>query len=170
MVGLEPSCTATLRGDWPKLLGGEPELPSRVHTLAEFLDEREVALPTLGGAAMTQVHCHQHAVLGTAADQRLTARLGLTNRQLDAGCCGLAGAFGFERGHYEVSVALAERALLPAVRAAEPDTLLLADGLSCRTQLTQLEPSARPLHLAEVLLRAFERPEQDTRRAPHSPG
>ncbi|MFD8480642.1 FAD-binding and (Fe-S)-binding domain-containing protein [Kitasatospora sp. NPDC059673] len=161
VVGLEPSCTATLRGDWPKLLD-EPELPSRVRSLAEFLDEREVALPQLTGAAMTQVHCHQHAVLGTAADQRLTARLGLTNRQLDAGCCGLAGAFGFERGHYEVSVAAAERALLPAVRAAGPGTLLLADGLSCRTQLTQLEPSARPLHLAQVLLRALEQSGQSS--------
>ncbi|MFI9785278.1 FAD-binding and (Fe-S)-binding domain-containing protein [Kitasatospora sp. NPDC051984] len=160
VVGLEPSCTATLRGDWPKLLDA-PELPSRVRTLAEFLDENEVALPRLGGTAMTQVHCHQHAVLGTDADQRLTAMLGLTNRHLDAGCCGLAGAFGFERGHYEVSVAAAERALLPAVRAAEPGTLLLADGLSCRTQLTQLEPSARPLHLAEVLLRALEQTRQN---------
>ncbi|OKJ13997.1 FAD-binding and (Fe-S)-binding domain-containing protein [Kitasatospora sp. CB01950] len=163
VVGLEPSCTATLRGDWPKLLDGPLELLSRVRTLAEFLDEREVALPRLTGEAMTQVHCHQHAVLGTAADRRLTERLGLTNRQLDAGCCGLAGAFGFERGHYEVSVAVAERALLPAVRAAAPGTLLLADGLSCRTQLTQLEPSARPLHLAEVLLRAIG-------QAGHSPG
>ncbi|MFJ5927460.1 FAD-binding and (Fe-S)-binding domain-containing protein [Kitasatospora sp. NPDC092948] len=163
VIGLEPSCTATLRGDWPKLLDGPLELPARVRTLAEFLDEREVVLPQLTGPAMTQVHCHQHAVLGTAADQRIAARLGLTNRQLDAGCCGLAGAFGFERGHYEVSVAIAERALLPAVRAADPDTLLLADGLSCRTQLTQLEPSARPLHLAQALLRAFEQSEQGGR-------
>ncbi|QKW23735.1 FAD-binding oxidoreductase [Kitasatospora sp. NA04385] len=168
VVGLEPSCTATLRADWPRLLpGAASELPSRISTLAEFLDGRAVELPELTGPAMTQVHCHQHAVLGTGADRRITARLGLDNRQLDAGCCGLAGTFGFERGHWEVSVAAAERALLPAVRAAAPETLLLADGLSCRTQLTQLEPSARPLHLAEVLLRAFEEAEG----APdHSPG
>ncbi|WP_099897169.1 FAD-binding and (Fe-S)-binding domain-containing protein [Streptomyces sp. TLI_171] len=156
VVGLEPSCTATLRADWPRLLDA-PELSSRVRTFAEFLDERQVALPRVGGEAMTQVHCHQHAVLGTDADRRVTDRLGLTNRQLDAGCCGLAGAFGFERGHYDLSVAIAERALLPAVRAAAPDALLLADGLSCRTQLTQLEPTARPMHLAEVLLHAFRR-------------
>ncbi|MFJ1753378.1 FAD-binding and (Fe-S)-binding domain-containing protein [Kitasatospora sp. NPDC088134] len=163
VVGLEPSCTATLRADWPRLLPGV-ELPSRVRTFAEFLDEREVVLPELTGEALTQVHCHQHAVLGTAADRRLTARLGLAERPLDAGCCGLAGAFGFERGHYDLSVAIAERALLPAVRAAAPETVLLADGLSCRTQIAELAPGARPLHLAELLLRAFEqsaeRPEQ----------
>ncbi|MEV4616601.1 FAD-binding and (Fe-S)-binding domain-containing protein [Kitasatospora sp. NPDC049258] len=152
VVGLDPSCTAALREEWPRLLGAEAgPLPGRVRTLAEFLDGAGVALPRLGGRAVTQVHCHQHAVLGTAADRRIEARIGLDNRVLDSGCCGLAGNFGFERGHYEVSVAAAERVLMPAVRAAGPDTLVLADGLSCRLQIGQLGDGRRALHLAEVL-------------------
>jgi len=154
VVGLEPSCTAALREEWPKLLG-ERELPGRVRTFAEFLDESGAALPRLGGSAVTQVHCHQHAVLGTDADRRVSARLGLANELLDSGCCGLAGDFGFTRGHYEVSVAAAERVLMPAVRAADPDTLILADGLSCRVQISQLGDGRRPLHLAEAVLRAL---------------
>jgi Fe-S oxidoreductase len=104
--------------------------------------------------ALTQVHCHQHAALGTAADEQLLAAIGLDNRMLDSGCCGLAGNFGFERKHYEVSRAAAERVLLPEVRAAGPQTLLLADGFSCRTQIGQLG-GRRALHLAEVLLQAL---------------
>ncbi|GAA4876288.1 FAD-binding and (Fe-S)-binding domain-containing protein [Kitasatospora terrestris] len=154
VVGLEPSCTATLREEWPRLIG-EHRLPARVRTFAELLDDHGVDLPRLGDTALTQVHCHQHAVLGTDADRRVAERLGLANTVLDSGCCGLAGSFGMERGHYEVSVAAAERVLLPAVRAAAPDTLLLADGLSCRTQINDLAPGHRPLHLAEVVLRAL---------------
>ncbi|GAA2749661.1 FAD-binding and (Fe-S)-binding domain-containing protein [Kitasatospora cinereorecta] len=155
VIGLEPSCTAALREEWPRLIG-ERGLPDRVRTFAEFLDGEQVALPRLGGRALTQVHCHHTAVLGTDADRRIEARLGLANRVLDSGCCGLAGDFGFTRGHFEVSVAAAERVLMPAVRAADPDTLLLADGLSCRTQIAQLAPGRRPLHLAEVVLRALD--------------
>ncbi|WP_033821286.1 FAD-binding and (Fe-S)-binding domain-containing protein [Kitasatospora sp. MBT63] len=152
VVGLDPSCTAALREEWPRLLGAEARpAAARVRTLAELLDDAGVDLPYLGGRAVTQVHCHQHAVLGTAADRRIEARIGLANEVLDSGCCGLAGNFGFERGHYEVSVAAAERVLMPAVRAAAPDTLVLADGLSCRTQIAQLGDGRRALHLAELL-------------------
>ncbi|MGO4427110.1 FAD-binding oxidoreductase, partial [Streptomyces sp. MCAF7] len=96
-----------------------------------------------------QTHCHQHAVLGDAAERRLRARAGLTG-ELSGGCCGLAGNFGFERGHYDVSVACAEEQLLPSVRAADPAAEVLADGFSCRTQLEQLA-GRRARHLAEVL-------------------
>ncbi|WP_405020737.1 FAD-binding oxidoreductase [Kitasatospora sp. NBC_00070] len=153
VLGLDPSCTATLREELPRLLGpAAGDVPGRVHTLAEFLDREGVELPRLDGVrAITQTHCHQHAVLGTAADRRLDRRTGLDNRVLDSGCCGLAGNFGFERGHYEVSVALAERVLLPAVRAADEDTVLLADGFSCRTQIGQLGDGRRAVHLAQLL-------------------
>ncbi|WP_354643661.1 FAD-binding and (Fe-S)-binding domain-containing protein [Kitasatospora camelliae] len=151
VVGLEPSCTAALREEWPRLIG-EREFPDRVRTLAEFLDESGAELPRLDGrSAITQVHCHQHAVLGTGADRRIDARTGLDNRVLDSGCCGLAGDFGFTRGHYEVSVAVAERVLMPAVRAAGEDTVVLADGLSCRTQIAQLADGRRAVHLAQLL-------------------
>ncbi|MFE3113856.1 FAD-binding and (Fe-S)-binding domain-containing protein [Kitasatospora indigofera] len=158
VVGLDPSCTAALREEVPKLLGpaGRPAA-DRVRTFAEFLDEYAAGLelPRAGGEAITQTHCHQHAVLGTAADRRIDARIGLANRVLDSGCCGLAGNFGFERGHYEVSVAVAERVLLPEVRAAAAGTVVLADGFSCRTQIAQLGDGRRALHLAELLQRAL---------------
>ncbi|MFF2079964.1 FAD-binding and (Fe-S)-binding domain-containing protein [Kitasatospora sp. NPDC058162] len=156
VIGLEPSCTATLREDLPRLLGadGRP-LSERTRTFAEFIDEYapDAPLPRVRPAAVTQTHCHQHAVLGSAADRRVEARLGLDNRVLDSGCCGLAGNFGFEQGHFEVSEAIAERVLLPEVRAAGPDTAILADGFSCRTQIAQLADGRRALHLAELIAR-----------------
>ncbi|MFJ4188734.1 FAD-binding and (Fe-S)-binding domain-containing protein [Kitasatospora sp. NPDC089509] len=156
VIGLDPSCTATLREDLPRLLGpdGRP-LADRTRTFAEFIDEYapDAPLPRIRLDAVTQTHCHQHAVLGSAADRRVEARLGLENRVLDSGCCGLAGNFGFEQGHFEVSEAIAERVLLPEVRAAGPDTVVLADGFSCRTQIAQLADGRRALHLAELIAR-----------------
>lgn len=153
VIGLDPSCTATLREELPRLLGQDAgDVPGRVRTLAEFLDAEGAELPRLDGTrAITQTHCHQHAVLGTAADRRLDVRLGLENAVLDSGCCGLAGNFGFERGHYEVSAGAAERVLLPAVRSADPATVVLADGFSCRTQISQLADGRRAVHFAELL-------------------
>ena len=101
--------------------------------------------------AIVQTHCHQHAVLGFDADLEAMRRAGIDAERLDSGCCGLAGNFGFEAGHYSVSMACAEQALLPAVRAADPDTLVLADGFSCRTQIAQAGTGRSALHLAEVL-------------------
>ena len=83
------------------------------------------------------MHCHQHAVLGEHADVEVMKRAGLDADVLDSGCCGLAGNFGFEAGHYDVSMACAEDGLLPAVRSASEDTLMIADGFSCRTQVEQ---------------------------------
>ncbi|WP_344337237.1 FAD-binding and (Fe-S)-binding domain-containing protein, partial [Kitasatospora putterlickiae] len=158
VVGLDPSCTATLREEVPRLLGAEGRpLAERTRTFAEFIDEYapDAPLPRLPVEAVTQTHCHQHAVLGSAADRRVERRMGVTNRVLDSGCCGLAGNFGFERGHFEVSVAIAERVLLPEVRAAGPETVILADGFSCRTQIAQLAGGRRALHLAELMRRAL---------------
>ncbi|SFC21694.1 FAD-binding and (Fe-S)-binding domain-containing protein [Streptomyces aidingensis] len=154
---LEPPCAAALRTDLPELLPGDPRaarLAAATRTFAETLEHHAPHWrpPHIGRPVAGQTHCHQQAVLGDAADRRLRERAGLTGT-LATGCCGLAGNFGFERGHYEVSTACAEEQLLPAVRtalAADPDTVLLADGYSCRTQLHQL--SGHPSrHLAEVL-------------------
>jgi len=98
---------------------------------------------------VAQPHCHQHAVMGWRADAELLARAGAEVRPV-GGCCGLAGNFGVERGHYDVSVAVAQTALLPAVRDAAPGAVVLADGFSCRTQLDQLA-SIPSLHLAQLL-------------------
>jgi Fe-S oxidoreductase len=152
VVGLEPSCTAALRGDWPKLLPDDTRVADlRVRTFAELLDEAGWSPPHETRTALAQIHCHQHAELGKDADLRLLAKAGVEVDVPDSGCCGLAGNFGFERGHYDVSVAVAERVLAPAVRAAPPETIVLADGFSCRTQIEQLT-GRRAVHLAEVLM------------------
>ncbi|MGV9620511.1 FAD-binding and (Fe-S)-binding domain-containing protein [Streptomyces tendae] len=154
VVVLEPSCAAALRTDLPELLHDDPRaarLSARVLTFAEALERHapDWAPPEVNLPAVGQTHCHQHAVLGDAADRRLRESAGLTG-ELSGGCCGLAGNFGFEAGHYEVSVACAEDQLLPAVREAPDGAVVLADGFSCRTQLEQLA-GVRGRHLAEVL-------------------
>ncbi|NEA67058.1 FAD-binding and (Fe-S)-binding domain-containing protein [Streptomyces sp. SID12488] len=154
VVVLEPSCAAALRADLPELLHDDPRarrLADAVLTFAETLEHHapDWTPPRVDRPATGQTHCHQHAVLGDAADRRLRESVGLTG-ELAGGCCGLAGNFGFEKGHFEVSVACAEERLLPAVREAGEGTVVLADGFSCRTQLQQLG-GVRGRHLAEVL-------------------
>jgi len=158
VVGLEPSCTAALRQDAAELLPGDPRarrLETAVRTLAELLSATDGwSPPDLSDVTgVAQPHCHQHAVGGWDADSALLASAGAKVTAV-GGCCGLAGNFGVERGHYDVSVAVAETALLPAVRAAVreagDDATILADGFSCRTQLDQLA-DVRGSHLAELL-------------------
>jgi FAD/FMN-containing dehydrogenase/Fe-S oxidoreductase len=156
VVGLEPSCTAVLRSEAVDLLAGTDDeararaVAGATHTLAEVLDQTEGWDPPdlRGLSVIAQPHCHQHAVMGYAADLSVLERAGATVTRL-GGCCGMAGNFGMEAGHYEVSVAVAEQQLLPALRA-DPDAVLLADGFSCRTQAMDL--AQRPaVHLAELL-------------------
>jgi FAD/FMN-containing dehydrogenase/Fe-S oxidoreductase len=158
VVVLEPSCLAAFRDELPNLLPGEParRLAGRAVSLAELLagDGDGWRPPTVGGRAIVQGHCHQQAVIGMDPDLELLAAAGVDAELLDAGCCGMAGAFGFEAHHYRVAMAVGERRLLPAVRAAAPDTVVLADGFSCRTQVEQAT-GRRPLHLAELLARAL---------------
>ncbi|UIX33138.1 FAD-binding and (Fe-S)-binding domain-containing protein [Streptomyces sp. GQFP] len=159
VVVLEPSCAAALRTDLPELLPDDPRarrLADTVRTFAETLEHHapDWTPPRVNRPATGQTHCHQHAVLGDEPDRRLREAAGLTG-ELSGGCCGLAGNFGFEKGHFEVSVACAEEQLLPAVREATSDTVILADGFSCRTQLQQLA-GVRGRHLAEVLAEGLE--------------
>jgi len=158
IIGVEPSCTAVLRSDLLELLPDDPRavgLSASVKTLAEVLttpraDGSTWTPPSLADVTVVaQPHCHHHSVMGWAADASLLAAAGATVQQL-AGCCGLAGNFGMERGHYDVSVAVAERSLLPALRAAGAGAVFLADGFSCRTQAEQLA-GAHGVHLAELL-------------------
>ncbi|ADP81044.1 FAD-binding and (Fe-S)-binding domain-containing protein [Pseudofrankia inefficax] len=154
IVGLEPSCTAVLRRDVTELLPDDPrsaQAAAATGTLAELLTATPGwSPPRLDGVrAVAQPHCHHHAVLGWAPDAALLAKAGAEVTQV-GGCCGLAGNFGAEKGHYDVSVAVAETALLPAVRAAGPNPTVLADGFSCRTQLTQLA-ATESHHLAQLL-------------------
>ncbi|MCP2183034.1 FAD-binding and (Fe-S)-binding domain-containing protein [Prauserella alba] len=163
VIGLEPSCTAMLRADAAELLPDDPRVPQLaacVRTFAEHVGEpaaKRLAARGRDGVAarvLTQVHCHQHADLGFDADRGLLGAVADEVEVLDGGCCGLAGNFGFERGHYEVSVACGEHELLPAVRAADAETEVLADGFSCRTQIRQLT-SREPVHLATLTARAL---------------
>ena len=157
VVGLEPSCVAALRSDLVDLLPGDPraaQVAGAVRTLAELLTASPArpgwAPPDLSGVdVLVQPHCHHHSVMGFAADRLLLAGTGATVTEL-AGCCGLAGNFGMERGHYETSVAVAETSFLPALRARSASTVVLADGFSCRTQAEQLA-GVRPVHLAQLL-------------------
>ncbi len=153
IVGLEPSCTAVLRRDAAELLHDDARaatLAASTVTFAEFLDRSEWQPPDVATEALVQTHCHQHAVLGFDADRALMAKAGIRAEIPDSGCCGLAGNFGFERGHYEVSRAVGERVLLPAVRAAAATTAVVADGFSCRTQIAH-GTQRRAVHLAELL-------------------
>jgi Fe-S oxidoreductase len=153
VVGVEPSCTAVLRGDAVELVGGaEAERLARgTRTLAELLSATPGwTPPSLAGLdVVAQPHCHHAAVLGWSADAALLERAGARVTTL-GGCCGLAGNWGVERGHHDVSVTIAEQQLLPAVRDLPDDAVVLADGFSCRTQLDQLA-GRRGVHLAELL-------------------
>ena len=153
VVGLEPSCTAVWRGDAAELLPDDDRVAAvrdGVLTLAELLSRTDGwSPPDLSGVeVVAQPHCHHASVLGWATDAALLNATGATVTTV-GGCCGLAGNFGVERGHYEVSVKIAEHDLLPAA-AAHPDAVVLADGFSCRTQLAEL--AGRPaVTLAELL-------------------
>ncbi len=159
LVVLEPSCAAALRTDVPELLHDDPraaQLASRVLTFAEALERHAPGWtpPAVNRPVTGQTHCHQHAVLGDGPDRRLREAAGLTG-ELAGGCCGLAGNFGFEEGHEEVSRACAEEQLLPSVREAPEGAVVQADGFSCRTQLEQLG-GVRGRHLAEILAQALD--------------
>ncbi|MFI6231237.1 FAD-binding and (Fe-S)-binding domain-containing protein [Micromonospora echinospora] len=157
VVGLEPSCTAVFRSDAHELFPADDDvtrLREQTVTLAELLHDHSPGWqpPAMSAHALIQTHCHQHAILGTAADRAVLTDAGVEARFLDSGCCGLAGNFGFERGHYEVSEACAERVLLPAVRDAADTDVILADGFSCRIQVEQSTADGRSaVHLAELL-------------------
>jgi len=160
IVVLEPSCAAVFRSDAPDLLYGDEDarrLAEQTYTIGELLQRKagDWTPPQHPTHAMVQPHCHQHAVLHYDEDQQALEKIGTSVDVLDAGCCGLAGNFGFEKGHYDVSVACAEDQLLPAIRSADPATLLVADGFSCRTQIKELSTRGPVLHTAQVLARAL---------------
>jgi Fe-S oxidoreductase len=154
LIGLEPSCLAAFRDElvnfFPRDLDAR-RLAGQSVTLAGFLTDAGYQPPRLEAKALVQVHCHQGAVLGYDRERRLLEAMGLDVEVPDSGCCGMAGSFGYEAGErYRVSQDCGERVILPAVRAATPDTVLIADGFSCREQIAQATPR-RPLHLAQVL-------------------
>jgi Fe-S oxidoreductase len=155
LVGLEPACLSVFRDELVNLFPDDPlarKLSEQSLLLSEFLDRhaKQSRLPRISGKALVQVHCHHHAIMKPDAEKRVLARLGLDHEVLPSGCCGMAGSFGFEPGKHEVSLRVAERVLLPKVRAADAATLILADGFSCREQIEQAT-GRRTVHLAELI-------------------
>jgi Fe-S oxidoreductase len=159
IIVLEPSCASVFRDEMLELLPQNADavrLHHQTFLLSEFLqkDAERVVLPQLGRSALVHGHCHHKSIFEMGAEEKLLERLGLDYEILDAGCCGMAGAFGFESDHYEVSIKAGERVLLPRVRQAAEGTLIIADGFSCREQIAQCT-NRRASHVAEVLDMAF---------------
>ncbi|MFZ2060751.1 MAG: FAD-linked oxidase C-terminal domain-containing protein [Candidatus Binatus sp.] len=157
VVGLEPSCILTFRDELPSLFSEDlraKAIASGAFLLDEFLarEAPEFAPPELRRRIIVQGHCHQKALAGIGGEVALLSRAaGAELEVLDAGCCGMAGAFGYDRDHFEISKQIGARVLIPAIDQAPPDAIIVADGFSCRSQIRHFCPTRRPMHLAEVL-------------------
>jgi FAD/FMN-containing dehydrogenase/Fe-S oxidoreductase len=157
IVGIEPSCVAVFKDELPKLLANDEDaarLARQSSHLADFLLDRveqgwEPA--SLSGLALLHGHCHHRATGGVEGEQELLERIGLQVEPLQTTCCGMAGSWGFEADHYELSMQIARSSLLPALRTAPPDALVVADGFSCKTQVEQSGIGRHALHVAQVL-------------------
>jgi FAD/FMN-containing dehydrogenase/Fe-S oxidoreductase len=155
LVGLEPSCVAVFRDELLNLFPTDENarrLSKQTFLLSEFLAQKvpQYQPPRLRRKALVQGHCHHKATAGLGTEMDILRRLGLDIEIPEAGCCGMAGSFGFEKEHYDLSMRCGERALLPAVRAAASETLIIADGFSCQEQIAQAT-RRQPLHLAQVI-------------------
>jgi Fe-S oxidoreductase len=159
IVILEPSCASVFRDELRNLFPGDARadrLRRQTFLFSEFLHQRvDHQPPQLSQKVLLHGHCHHKAIMRMNDEEALLRKMGTDLKSVDAGCCGMAGPFGFEKGKYAISQAIGERVLLPAVRQAEPDTLIVSDGFSCREQILQ-STGREALHLAEVMQRAFE--------------
>jgi Fe-S oxidoreductase len=160
MIGLEPSCVAIFRDELMQMFpenGNAQRLSKQTFTLGEFLIKKAPGyqVPKLARKALLHGHCHQKAIVKTVCEEELLKKVGVDFYQPASGCCGMAGAFGFEKEHYDISIACGERVLLPEVRKASKDTLIIADGFSCREQVRQTTNRV-PLHTAQVLKIALD--------------
>jgi Fe-S oxidoreductase len=174
LVGLEPSCLAVFRDELPNLLPHDEDarrLSGQAFLLSEFL-ERKVdgwRPPSLARKALVHGHCHHKALMKLDDEESVLEKLGLDFEVVDSGCCGLAGSFGYHAGeHYDVSMKAGERVLLPAVRAAASDTLIVSDGFSCRQQIAHAT-GRQALHLAQVIQLALRETKQRHERGEPPP-
>jgi FAD/FMN-containing dehydrogenase/Fe-S oxidoreductase len=159
MVVLEPSCCSVFRDEMVEMLPHEPlahKLKAQTFTFAEFLQNhaKNWTPPKLKRKALVHGHCHHKAIMRMKEEKAVMDKMGLDYRILESGCCGMAGSFGYEKDKYGVSIAVGERALLPEVRKAGLSTVLIADGFSCKEQISQ-ETNRHALHLAEVIALAM---------------
>ncbi|POX51102.1 FAD-binding and (Fe-S)-binding domain-containing protein [Streptomyces sp. Ru72] len=180
IVGMEPSCLAVFKDELPKLLPHDDDakrLTRNAYHFPEFFRTFDIDPPSLKGKALLWGHCHQRATGGMGPEQELLEKMGLEVENLQGGCCGLAGSWGFESGKYQISMECGEQALLPAVRDADKDCLVVADGFSCTTQIKDARTGRQALHVAEVMKIARDkgahaitrRPERGAARRPAPP-
>ncbi len=160
VVGLEPSCVAAFRDELVNLFPHDDDarrLSDQTLLFSEFLERQRYRPPQAHDVrAVVHGHCHQESVLGMDAELAVLSRMGVDHELLDSGCCGMAGSFGFDARHYDVSMRVGERVLLPTIRDLDDDTLVLTNGFSCRQQIEQGTDRA-PWHLAELLSWALRR-------------
>ena len=163
LVGLEPSCLSVFKDEMQNMLRRDLDaqrLASQLYTLEAFLNKKaekdeHYRPPKLERSAIVHEHCHKKAVLDPTSETHVFGQMKMDFEQLDSGCCGMAGAFGFEKSHYDMSIKCGERRLLPKVRDAKPQTIVVADGFSCREQITQTT-DRQALHPAEVMKLALD--------------
>jgi len=159
LVVLEPSCAAVFRDELLNLFPDDPgaqKLSRQTFLLSEFLEKKakHFVLPKLPRKALLHGHCHHKTIMKMTDEESVLKKMGVDFHAPAPGCCGMAGSFGFEKEKYEVSVAIGELELLPAVRKTPPDSLIIADGFSCREQISQCA-GREALHLAQVIQMAL---------------
>ncbi len=172
LVGLEPSCLSVFKDEMQDMLANDMDasrLAAQTYALETFLNkkaerEEHYKPPKLDRDAIVHEHCHKKSVLDPTSETHVFDQMQIEHETLESGCCGMAGAFGFEDSHYDMSIKCGERVLLPKVRAAKPETIIVADGFSCREQIMQTT-KRRALHPAEVMKMAI-----DARERPHAQG
>jgi Fe-S oxidoreductase len=173
VVGMEPSCVAVFKDELPKMLPHDDDaqrLVDNVYHWSEFFEKYELPVPAAARTALLWGHCHHKATGGTDAERDLLQRMGLEVSEVKGGCCGLAGSWGFEDGKYEISMRCGEQALLPAIREAPEETIVVANGFSCKTQIEQAGTGRRALHVAQVMKLAREHGDSGyTSGAPEDP-
>jgi Fe-S oxidoreductase len=160
MVVLEPTCAATFRDELVNMLPDHSlaqRLSKQTFLLSEFLEKQapDFRPPRLNRQAVVHGHCHHKAIMKMGAEEKTLKKIGIDYEMPDSGCCGMAGAFGFEERHYDISMKCGERVLLPKVREAQKDTIIIADGFSCRQQIKSAT-DRRGLHLAQVIKMAID--------------
>ncbi|MCO5997050.1 FAD-binding and (Fe-S)-binding domain-containing protein [Actinoallomurus rhizosphaericola] len=172
VVGMEPSCVAVFKDELARMLPHDDDaarLARNAYHFAEFFQAFGIEPPRLEAKALLWGHCHHKATGGTEPEKDLLAGMGLQVREVEGGCCGLAGSWGFEQGKYDISLACGEQALLPAVRRAAPRTLVVANGFSCKSQIEDARTGRRAMHVGQVMKlardarhgeRPADRPEQ----------
>jgi FAD/FMN-containing dehydrogenase/Fe-S oxidoreductase len=159
VVGMEPSCLAVFKDELTGMLPHDDDaqrLAQNAFHFSAFFERNRLAVPRLERNALVWGHCHHKATGGIESEHQLLSRMGVEVEPISGGCCGLAGSWGFEEGHHDISMQCGEHGLLPAVRAADRSTLIVADGFSCSTQIEQSGAGRRALHVAQAMKMARE--------------